>query len=215
MPRLCGGPDSQLTPRGTILTVRGLIIDIGGVLVQDHVLETMERWADQLVLTREELLAAIYGGNDDAVLIGRVTEDEWWEVVHKRLGMDTSDLRGELESGQTWSDELVAVLRSAKAATRTAILSNAWPSQRARMVERGLGDLVDELLLSCEIGCAKPDVNAFIIALERLGTAPAETLVVDDTPGHVAVAEKLGISGHVHSTIEDTIKAVRRFAAGS
>jgi putative hydrolase of the HAD superfamily len=62
-----------------------LIIDIGGVLAHDHLLQTVERWADQLVLTREELLAAIYGGNDDAVLIGRVTEDEWWEVVQQRL----------------------------------------------------------------------------------------------------------------------------------
>ena len=85
----------------------------------------------------------------------------------------------------------------------------------AQSTELGLADLVDELLLSCEIGCAKPDVNAFSVALERLGTAPAETLFVDDTPGHVAVAEKLGIRGHVHSTIEDTIKAIRRFAAGS
>ncbi|MDQ4105430.1 MAG: HAD-IA family hydrolase [Actinomycetota bacterium] len=158
------------------------------------------------------MLGAIYGGSDDAVLVGRVCEDEWWEVVRSRLGIDTSLLRSELESGLTWQHDLIAVLREVKATTRTAILSNAWPSQRPRMIERELTDLVHELLLSCEIGCAKPDVNAFKIALERLGTTPAESLFVDDTVGHIEVAATLGIHTHLHLTTEGTIEAIRRFA---
>ena len=51
------------------------------------------------------------------------------------------------------------------------------------MVELELTDLVDELLLSCEIGSAKSNLDAFKIALRRLGTRPSETLFIDDTPG--------------------------------
>ena len=195
--------------------VRGLIIDIGGVLVHDRLLETIDRWAVEHEMTPGEVLTSVYGGNEDAVLVGRVTEDDWWDVVRERLRIDISALRGELESGQTWNDELIAVLRDAKPTARTAVLSNAWPSQRARMDALGLSDLVHELLLSCEIGCAKPDVGAFKIALERLGTAPAETLIVDDTFGHVEAAARLGVRGHVHTSIEDTISVIRRFLAGS
>lgn len=195
--------------------LRGLIIDIGGVLVHDRLLETIDRWAVELEMTQGELLASVYGGNDDAVLVGRVTENDWWDVVRERLGIDISPLRCELESGQTWDDELIGVLRDAKPTARTAILSNAWPSQRVRIEALGLSDLVHELLLSCEIGCAKPDTSAFKIALERLETAPAETLIVDDTSGHVDAAAKLGIRGHVHTSIEDSIGVIRRFLAGS
>lgn len=159
------------------------------------------------------MLTAVYGGNDEAVLIGRVSEDEWWDVVRSRLGADISELRAELESGQTWHEELVAVLREVKSSARTAILSNAWPSQRSRMAELELTDVVHELLLSCEIGCAKPDPNAFKTTLQRLGTAPDETLFIDDTAGHVEAAATLGIRGHVHTTTEDTINVIRRFIA--
>jgi putative hydrolase of the HAD superfamily len=196
-----------------MITMRGVVIDIGGVLVHDRLLDTVSRWAGELALSPAEMLTAVYGGNDDTVLIGRVSEDEWWEVVRSRLGTDISGVRAELESGQTWHEELVAVLREVKSAARTAILSNAWPSQRSRMAELGLTDVVHELLLSCEIGCAKPDPNAFKITLQRLGTAPEETLFIDDTAGHVEAAASLGIRGHVHTTTEDTVSVLRRFIA--
>lgn len=195
--------------------MHGLIIDIGGVLAHDRLLETVGRWAGQLATSQAELLAAIYGGNDDAVLVGRGSEDAWWEVVRDRLGIDTSELRAEIESGQTWHRELIDVLRDLKTTTRTAILSNAWPSQRSRMVALGLADMVHELLLSCEIGYAKPNANAFMVALQRLATDPARTMFIDDTVGHVDAAATLGMHVHLHSTTEETIEAIRRFVAGT
>jgi hypothetical protein len=138
------------------------------VLVHDRLLETVGRWARQLAMSQAELLAAIHGGNDDAVLVGRVIEDDWWDVVRDRLGIDTSRRRAELESGQTWDHELIAVLRDLKATTRMAILSNAWPSQRSRMVALDLADMVHELLLSCEIGVRKDQRQC----LQRRAPAP-------------------------------------------
>ena len=196
-----------------MISVRGVVIDIGGVLAHDRLLDTASRWAGRLALSQAEMLAAVYGGNDDAVLVGRVSEDEWWEVVRSRLGTDTAALRDDLESGQTWHDELVAMLRAVKSSARTAILSNAWPSQRSRMAKLELTDVVHELLLSCEIGCAKPSLDAFKIALQRLGTAPEETLFIDDTVRHVEAAATLGIRGHLHTTTEDAINVIRRFIA--
>ena len=54
--------------------MRGVIIDIGGVLAQDRLLDTANRWARRLGLTPAEIVAAIYAGNDEAVLVGRISE---------------------------------------------------------------------------------------------------------------------------------------------
>jgi putative hydrolase of the HAD superfamily len=43
----------------------------------------------------------------------------------------------------------------------------------------------------------QPDARIYQIALARLGVRPADTLFVDDTPGHVAAAQSLGLAGQV------------------
>jgi putative hydrolase of the HAD superfamily len=193
---------------------RALIVDIGGVLAHAWADDLVAQWETRFGMTRTEIVNAIYGGNDDQILVGRTDEDEWWATtVRERLATpdDAGALRAAIEASQVWDQTLVDLLREIKGSTRTAILSNAWPSQRTRMMTLGLDDLVHELLLSCEFGVAKPDQRAFRLALERLGTRPGDTLFVDDTPGHVEVAVSLGIVGHVHTDEASTGRAIRDF----
>lgn len=49
------------------------------------------------------------------------------------------------------------------------------------------------------------------MALERLGTEPSETLFIDDTPGHIEVAEALGIRGYVHDSTTLTAATIQKF----
>jgi len=82
---------------------------------------------------------------------------------------------------------------------RTAIVSNAWPHARARLAADGVAGMVDAVVLSCETGVAKRGRRIFELALARLGAEPGCALFVDDTPSHVAAAQALGITGHVHT----------------
>ena len=157
---------------------------------------------------------ALFGGNDDQVLIGRVDEDTWWQIVAKRLGVGPAavdEIRRDLAAREVWDDRLVQSLRRARSMARVGIVSNAWPSMRTRMADRGLLDVADELVLSCEVGCAKPAVRIFEIALEHLATTPQDVLFVDDQAGHVEVAVSLGMAGHVHVGSADTIARIDRF----
>jgi putative hydrolase of the HAD superfamily len=49
------------------------------------------------------------------------------------------------------------------------------------------------------------------VALERVGADPADALFIDDTPGHVAAATSLGMTGHVHTSSGDTLARIREF----
>jgi putative hydrolase of the HAD superfamily len=195
---------------------RAILIDIGGVLVCDRLPATAAVWSSRLGITRQALLAAVFGGSDDQVLTGRVSEPAWWATVAGRLdaGPDlVSGLRRDLTSGEEWDDVLVAFLRRLRGHARTAIVSNAWPYMRAAMTRAGLLDITDEIVLSCEIGYAKPDARIYTEALRRLAADPGDTLFIDDTPGHVAAAEALGITGHLHTNAVGTIARIQNFLA--
>jgi len=64
---------------------------------------------------------------------------------------------------------------------RLAIVSNWPPGLEIFCEELGLAPLVDEIVYSSEVGCAKPDPRIFRIAIERLRVRPEETFHVGDT----------------------------------
>jgi putative hydrolase of the HAD superfamily len=196
------------------LAGQAVLIDIGGVLVADSLPEAAAAWSARLGITRQAFLNALFGGSDDQVLTGRVSEQAWWDVVAGRLeaGPDLlAELRRDLASRETWDGTLVAFVRRLRGRAKTAAVSNAWPGTRARMSQAGMLDLVDEVVLSCEVGYAKPDPRIFTAALRRLAAGPGDALFIDDTPGHVTAAESLGMTGHVHTSTTSTISRIEDF----
>ncbi len=147
------------------------------------------------------------------MLIGKVSEYAWWEVVQERLRIGVEvlvDLRGDLAARERWDEAFVSRLRRLRSGTSVALVSNAWPQQRTMMAESGLLDVADEVVLSCEVGCPKPGSRIYRIALQRLGADPGDALLIDDTAGHVA-AEELGLPGHHDTGSADTIARIDRF----
>lgn len=91
---------------------------------------------------------------------------------------------------------LLDVLRGLRRrGVRTALLSNAGAGS---LPLDGTRELFDVLLLSGEIGIAKPDPEVFLLAARRLDLTPAECVFVDDTPGHVRAAVTTGMVGVHH-----------------
>lgn len=76
-----------------------------------------------------------------------------------------------------------ALLGQLGASYRLAVVSNFDDAATARAVlaESGLADHFAAILISAEVGRRKPHPAIFHAALERLGCAPAEALVVGDT----------------------------------
>lgn len=66
---------------------------------------------------------------------------------------------------------------------RTAILTNG-PSdgQRRKLRATGLGEAVDLVAIGEEIGASKPLAEAYLHVVKHFGVAPAEALMVGDSP---------------------------------
>jgi putative hydrolase of the HAD superfamily len=166
-------------------------------------------------MTPAELLKAVFGGSDQTVLVGRVSEDDWWRVVGRRLNLSSDQvrhLRADLEVRETWNDSLLDSLAAARGTVRIAIVSNAWPSARQHIERQGMAGIADKVILSCEVGVAKPDPGMYRLALARMAVAPPDALFIDDDAEHVDVARGLGMAGHVHRSARDTIASIARFS---
>jgi putative hydrolase of the HAD superfamily len=191
-----------------------LLVDVGGVLLQDYLTAAAAAWGDRLGVTPHAFLAALFAGNDDQILVGRTSENAWWRIVADRLRVDgkvAAAIRADLLARRTWDTELVAGLRRIRARATITIVSNAWPDIRTGLADAGLLDLADTVVLSCEVGCAKPDPRIYSIALRGVGADPADALFIDDTPEHVDAARSLRMSGHLHTDTRETIARIATF----
>ena len=83
------------------------------------------------------------------MLTGRVSEPAWWDIVAGRLGTGPdllAELRQDLASREIWDEALVVLLRRLRGRAKAAIVSNAWPGTRARMVRAGMADIANDFL---------------------------------------------------------------------
>ena len=86
---------------------------------------------------------------------------------------------------------------------QTAILSNMGDSVMESILETfaWIADF-DVLIWSYQHRMAKPEPAIYHLLLEKLGTAPDETLFLDDKPENIEAARHLGIHALQFSTIE-------------
>ncbi|MFB9904807.1 HAD-IA family hydrolase [Allokutzneria oryzae] len=99
---------------------------------------------------------------------------------------------------------LIEVLRQARRnGLRTALLSNAdgpGPDPASPF-----GSLFDAMVLSGEVGIAKPDERIYRLVADRLGLEPGACVFVDDLAGNVRGAVVAGMVGVHHTSTGATI----------
>jgi putative hydrolase of the HAD superfamily len=122
-------------------------------------------------------------------LAGRaVSDDELRELA----ALEYATWRGGVE---LYPDSLPTLRELRRRGVRSAIVSNCSYEAGAVVHELGIDQVVDTLVLSCEVGLAKPEPAIFQLALDRLGVAADQAVFVDDRPENVESAELLGLRG--------------------
>jgi putative hydrolase of the HAD superfamily len=186
------------------VALRGVLFDLDDTLADSSGADRRV-WADIV-----ELIEGRFPGLDGEALRGRydeAVERHYRDFLDGRTDFVTFRRRRLDEALEPWGaadDELfdaymrekaripdvitpfpdaVATLRALRAlGLRVGVLTNGPADVQGRKLEvSGLGPELDAVTISGEIGVAKPDPEAFRIALERLGTRPEETAMVGDS----------------------------------
>ncbi len=74
-------------------------------------------------------------------------------------------------------------------------------------------DHFEALLVSADLGMAKPDPEIFRHVCQLTGTEPQQCLFIDDTAQNVDAARALGFHGHVFRSVPELRAALRQSGA--
>jgi putative hydrolase of the HAD superfamily len=182
--------------------VRGVIFDFGGVLI-DMRWDVSAGLEDAHGLPRHALLETLYRTPTwREIERGQGDLPAWRAGAHRLLEEQAGHSLPRLHDAWVAARHLiranVLLARRLRPAYRTAILSNADQSLRGRLHELGIHDLFDTVVSSAEEGVAKPDLEIYRRAAERLGLPPESCVFVDDYDANVRAAEAVGMRGIVY-----------------
>jgi 2-haloalkanoic acid dehalogenase type II len=168
---------------------RAILFDL-----DDTLYDLRSYWRERLRLALD-VVRARYSHFDREALVGvaiaeRVYMAQWPDFL-RRQGIEDEALIAEAHEvfrrqwfeGLALADDTAQTLEALRPRYRLGLVTNG-PSaiQRAKIEHFGLADYFDVLIVSEEVGVAKPDPAIFMLALERLGVEPAEALFVGDSP---------------------------------
>jgi len=182
------------------MTIRAVVLDIGGVLIRTEDQSGREKLNENYGLPEGGLEALVFGSqaaSDSS--IGLVGTDRIWQNVANTLSLSENELDELIEgfwSGDKLDLELVKFLKELRPTVTTAFLSNAWKDMRTSLAEKYAiteGLTVDHILISAELGVAKPDKEIYRILAQTLNYEYDDILFVDDFPENIAAAKSLGI----------------------
>lgn len=195
------------------MTIRAVIFDLGGVLFTLGEAAYRREVARRLGLGEQ-----MPQGYDEAMphlQRGEESEEAVWEALSgKRVALDAFD--------DAWEANFPVNLRMLALAAelremgvKTAVISNTQASHVAIMRRMGVLAPFEPVLMSCEVGCRKPEPEIFKLALERLGLPAEQAVFVDDVPAYVAAAQREGIHAiQHHGDVEATRRALLELVEG-
>lgn len=181
------------------MSIRAVFFDLGGVIVRTEYQAPRQQLAERLGMEYDDLDRLVF--NSDTGLqasLGTITSQQHWEAVLKRLKRPVEELqaiRDEFFAGDIVDRTILEFLRSLRGTHQTGLISNAWSDLRDYIVREKMDDAFDHIIISAEVGVAKPEAKIYQLALEQAGVSASEAVFVDDFYINIEGCQKVGMKG--------------------
>jgi epoxide hydrolase-like predicted phosphatase len=199
------------------MTIRAIYLDLGGVILRTEYQAPRQHLAERLGLEYEGLVKLVFNGESAAqATIGRISEDEHWAAVLRLLHLPESEIpsiRDEFFAGDVLDLGLLDFMRSLRPKYKVGLITNAWSGLRPWIARQKIEDIFNAMIISAEVGVAKPDARIFQIALEKLGVAAGEAVFLDDFLENVQGARAVGMQAIHFTRPEQALKELKQLLA--
>jgi FMN phosphatase YigB (HAD superfamily) len=200
----------------SVMAIRAVLFDIGGVLEITPRLGVTEQWEERLGLSPGELdgrMREVWQAGD----IGAISLDDVHQAIQDRLGLDEEGRAAFM--ADTWREylgtantELIEYARGLWPCYRTGIISNSFVGAREQeQAAYGFEDLIDDIVYSHETGMRKPDQRIYALACTRLRVRPEETVFLDDWDVSCAGACDYGMHAIQFHDTAQAIAAIEQY----
>jgi len=193
------------------MTVRGLLVDFGGVLTTD-VFASFELFCAEEKLPADTVKALfrtdpaardLLIGLEDGTLADAEFERRFAALLGVEAGGLIERLMGTARPDQAMQD---AVRTARQHGIRTGLVSNSWGV--GRYDRQLLAELFDGVVISAEVGLRKPAPEIYALGAQAVGLPPAECVYVDDIGGNLKPAKALGMTTVLHKDTATTIASL-------
>jgi len=185
-----------------------IVFDFGGVIGGSHHGLLEAKIAKELKISPARAKDMVEAAQKARNL--KVPEKRFWQFFSASAGIKLpkdwpqrfDDMRRHVIRVKPGMMELVEELT--KKYYRVAMLSNVTSSRAIAIRELGIYEPFNPAVLSCEIGCSKPDKKAYKILLEKLGNVPARKCIfIDDKQDNIDVAKELGFDAILFTSCDE------------
>ncbi|TWT55316.1 Alpha-D-glucose-1-phosphate phosphatase YihX [Thalassoglobus neptunius] len=189
------------------MAIKTILFDLGNVLLNFSHEKMCRQIAALFDVSTDDvqevfLSSGIYAEFDR----GQMTEQDVQHELEQRFGRKVAldDLRqaaGDIFEPNVEMHSLLSDLRGQ--GLRLVLLSNTCVThiEWIRTHYETLS-MMDDLVLSYEVGASKPEAEIFRVALEKIQCDPSECLYTDDIAGHIDAGRQHGLQVELFTTAE-------------
>jgi len=175
--------------------IKAVLFDFGGVLSEAGKRGSVRGW-----------LGRVYGLDVDVQKMqdvfrkmwrGQMSDDEFMDEIRRRFPdtpiVDKGDFMQHMQHFNRSEPVYALAERLRQHGLKTGVLSNVFSIGVQALRAGGFYNGFDPVLLSCEVGYAKPDPEFYQMAIDRLGVQPEEIIFIDDQQYCIDPAQEMGM----------------------
>lgn len=140
---------------------------------------------------------------------GDISQEDLFARLATLAGITPERFASEWNAQVRVDPDMVALVRGLRGRCRLGLLTNApAPFVRGIIAAHDLEPLFDAVIVSAEVGMAKPEPMIFRAMLDRLGVAAPDAVMIDDNADNIAAAAALGMQTVLFRSFPQLVRAL-------
>ena len=177
--------------------IQAIIFDCFGVIITDALSALIDEFKQSEPEKVTEIIDLLQATNK-----GFIGRQEFGEHVSELMGITAEQYYQRLNDVEVKDRALLSYIGELRKSYKTAILSNvSYEGFWRRFTPDEIGPYFDAIVVSGEIGFAKPEAAAYELTADKLGVRLAECIMIDGREEHCDGARGVGMRAVLYESL--------------